>query len=334
MSVRTPNNLFIGSSLELHAGFYQRVLKEASDFKELGNKLVQAAEYERAFRRYDRVNEIAQLLINLPLKEHHLIGQYYLGLCEYSKGIYAVDIFENIAEKSSTKYRLLAMHSLASIERRRGDYDTELAWLLETLKIAPSIQALRGIAILKAIEGNHKAAVKDFETYLPLIRHAGPLPYYDFLNSYAVELGEVGRIYEARNISEIVIHSPFAFAYPEWQDTANDLRGSSRSFVAFAPSRYVPHNVLPMPVREHEVKTQQKSKRARVMSLQKWREKMAKDKTDEPKLTDTRDILMWIMNTYTDEGTTRHQRYKIYEAVMKIMAEGNNPKPDDDTPGA
>jgi len=144
---------------------------------------------------------------------------------------------------------------------------------------------------------------------LPVIKYTPPHIYFDLLNSYAVELGEVGRIYEARNISEIVIHSPFAFAYPEWQDTANDLRGLNRSFVAFKSSRYIPHNVLPMPVREHEVT--QESKPARVMSLQKWKEKMVKDKKDEPEVKDIKNMLMWIMNAYTDDETSDHERYQM-----------------------
>jgi hypothetical protein len=53
--------------------------------------------------------------------------------------------------------------------------------------------------------------------------------YYDCLNSYAVELGEAGRLYEARNVCDLVLASPFAFAYSEWQQTAEDLRGASRS---------------------------------------------------------------------------------------------------------
>jgi tetratricopeptide (TPR) repeat protein len=233
MSVRTPNNFFIDVSLKFQAEFYQRLFKRVSSFKELGNELIRIAEYQQAFRRYDVVNEVAQILINLPLENYKTIGQYYLGLCEYRTGIDPIDIFEHVAETAPSKYRVLAMHSLAAIGTRKEDHDFQLFWLLESLKIAPSIQAFRGVAILKAIEGNHRAAIKDFEKYLHLSRYAEPLVYYDFLNSYAVELGEAGRKDEARNIIKHVLASPFASAYPEWQDTARDLREPNRSFVAF-----------------------------------------------------------------------------------------------------
>jgi hypothetical protein len=109
----------------------------------------------------------------------------------------------------------------------------------------------------------------------------------------------------------------------------------NRSFVAFKPFKDIRRNVLPMPVREHEAEATQEGKPARVMSLQKWKEKMVKDKTDEPEVKNQRDMLMWIMSTYTDDETSDYERYRIYEAVGKIIAERNNPKPDDDdTPGA
>ena len=47
---------------------------------------------------------------------------------------------------------------------------------------------------------------------------------FDYLNSLAVELGEVGRKYEARNVIKHVLESPFTIAYPEWLETADDLK--------------------------------------------------------------------------------------------------------------
>lgn len=115
------------------------------------------------------------------------------------------------------------------------------------------------------------------ENLIPVIKHTDALVYFDFFNSYAVELGESGRIDEARNISESVINSPFAFVYPEWQGTANDLRGKSRSFATFNPSQYIKGDSLLMPEREHEEETKPQSRPARILSLQQWKKKMAKE---------------------------------------------------------
>ena len=101
------------------------------------------------------------------------------------------------------------------------------------------------------MEGFRKSALIDLENLVPIIRHVEPRLYYDFLNSYAFELGEDGRKEEARNVSRIVLASPFTFAYPEWQETANELKEPNRSFVAF---RYIPRKARPMPEHKHEAK--------------------------------------------------------------------------------
>ncbi|MGA9770163.1 MAG: hypothetical protein WBV94_14070 [Blastocatellia bacterium] len=66
------------------------------------------------------------------------------------------------------------------------------------------------------------------ESLVPLIKHASPRLYYDFLNSYAVELGEVGRMDEAENASGLTIASPFAPYYPEWQATFSEIRSNRK----------------------------------------------------------------------------------------------------------
>jgi len=82
----TTTNRFIHFSFE--TGFYQQVVASALSFQELGSKLVRYAENARAFRLTDRVQEAAQILIHLPLKEFQLAGSYYLGWSLYRKGQY------------------------------------------------------------------------------------------------------------------------------------------------------------------------------------------------------------------------------------------------------
>jgi hypothetical protein len=100
------------------------------------------------------------------------------------------------------------------------------------------MQAIRGTSTIRAIEGSHTHAVKDLESILPLIKYAPPRTYFDVLNSYAVELGEVGRKQEARNISRIVLASPLALVYPEWRDTAEDLKPANRAFISVPQIEY------------------------------------------------------------------------------------------------
>jgi len=82
------------------------------------------------------------------------------------------------------------------------------------------------IAIVRSIHGDHKQALKDIENLFPLVsviaKRYPPL-YYSFLNSLAIELGEVGRIQEAKAVCEIAFKSPFAAVYPEFAQTRDEL---------------------------------------------------------------------------------------------------------------
>jgi hypothetical protein len=112
------------------------------------------------------------------------------------------------------------------------NFDSALYFYQEPIKAGKlsiaSIHAIRAISHLKSVEGSHNHAVKDLESVLPLIKYMPPQHYYDFLNSYAVELSEVGRIEEAENISRLTIASPFAPYYPEWQSTYSEIRSSRK----------------------------------------------------------------------------------------------------------
>jgi tetratricopeptide (TPR) repeat protein len=209
------------------------------------------------------VQEASQILINLPLKEFQLIGSYYLGWSLYRNGQYehAEQLLQSVVNQVPAAYQSRAMLSLAGIEAIRQDYDSELKYYVESARasqdLSTTIEAYRGIAIVKAKEGYHSSSLKDFEHLLSLSVKCEPVVREAYLNSYAVELGEAGRIYEARNISRIVLASPFAFAYPEWQETAQDLKESRRSFVAM--NRMNCHNILTMSAIEHG-KTEQEIK--------------------------------------------------------------------------
>jgi len=234
MSVKVASNRFIVSSLVKHAGFYQQLFDGISSIQELGNRLIREAETAYAFRQTDRVEELGLILSNISIKEYSLIGQYYLGWCAYRKGENAQSIFEQVITKSKT-YKIKGLISLAAVEAGKGDYARELELYTEAAKHADNhtnlLTSLRAIAVVKAKEGYQRQALKDLESIAPLIHHASPKTYFDYLNSLAVELGQAGRKEEARNIIKHVLASPFAPAYPEWQETARELRPANRSSI-------------------------------------------------------------------------------------------------------
>ena len=344
MSVKTTSSRFILSSFDWYAGFYQQLIGGISSFEELGSRVVKIAEQAQAFRQYDRVREAAQILANLPIKRYQIIGHYYLGLCELRNGKSPVQIFERVAEYAPARYRALAMYSLAAIEARKQDYEAELSWMLESMKIYPTASVIRGIAVVKSKEGHRNAALKDLENLVPLLQYTDPFVCNDCLNSLAVEYGEAGRKYEAQNIIKYVLASPYAIAYPEWRETAEELKGPNRSFVFIGQSQLRPRNVLSMPAfgRDQGEPPEWAGQPAPVVDYQQWKTRMAKKKKrngNKPvdQMTEG-EMMMEIMNLYTDAKTTNADRRKIYIAVMKAMFEPDKPdtpdEPNDDNPGA
>ena len=144
------------------------------------------------------------------------------------------------------------------------------------------------------------------------------------MNSLAVELGEVGRRYEARNIIRHVLASPLALAYPEWQETAEELKGPNRSFVVIDPSPARMGKLLSMPEPEHAESAIQ-DRPASVINLQVWVKKMGKDKNGEipelPKDMSVADMMIMVMNLMSKEGNaTEEKMQKLLEYATKLFS--------------
>lgn len=218
-------------------------------FTDLGNKLIHQARIAHAFRHTTVVEETATILCSLPIKEYQHAGQYYLAWCALQGSNKDLDnsraALEKVAARATTNYKARAILSLGAVSALKGDSESQLYYYVESIKAARNrdvstiVEAQQGIAILKAREGYHRSALQDLEQLLPLARHSERLVYHDFLNSYAVELTTANRVTEACNITKVILASPFASAYPEWQETLDDVRSKhkKRSIVAISRPR-------------------------------------------------------------------------------------------------
>ena len=243
-----------------HPGFYQQLASDLVTgvhnkqvFAELGDRLVMLAEQSYAFRQLDALEQVSQLLLKLPRSlEYETVGRYYqaLSVQRFGRGDIkqAVRTLEYVVENASPTYRAKAMQSLGTNSCYRGDYQSALSLYREAARFASrsniydayaTLGSQKMAAVINGLEGNHRGAVALLENLLPpaqSVRSSQPHVYYDYLNSLAVELCEVGRFEEARNISHIVVASPFACAYPEWRETREEIelneRRASRSTVA------------------------------------------------------------------------------------------------------
>jgi hypothetical protein len=223
MSRDTDNNRFIVPSMPR---FYQQLLSGIESYQELGNRIIGQIKAAHAFRQIEKVRELSGILINSPIKEYQLAAQYYLAWCQCRESNYDTRMLDRVITQSRG-YRVKALLSRGAFEGYQGNLETASYFYLEAARAKPTLSeyiiAAKSISFIKSLEGFHKSALKDLDNLIPIMRYAEPVVYYDFLNSYAVELGAAGRAYEASNVSSIVLASPFAPAYPEWQDTYADL---------------------------------------------------------------------------------------------------------------
>ena len=322
MSKRTANGLFIDSSIPR---LYQHLVAGIESYRELGSKIIKKIKAAQAFRQAERVRELSRMLTNIPVKEYQLIGQYYALWCDGRESKYDAEALGRIIEQTAI-YKTKAMLSLAAFEGYGGKIESSLHYYAEALKTSPSVSDYivlsRSVAVLKSFEGFHESALRDLENLLPIIRHAEPQVYYDYLNSYSVELAEAGRTNEAANLSRIVMASPFAPYYPEWQETANDLRGGSRSFAVINHSQYVPRNVLLMPVIEH-VKSERVgyNRPARVLNLLQWKKKMGKDEDKDTAPKTRKEMMLRIMDLISEDDLSEHDLEMILKDAEKVVAE-------------
>ena len=289
------------------------------------------------------MKEIGQILFNFPLKQYSSIGAYFLGLalnrCGNGDQDKAKRMFERAVDTAPDKYKAKVILSLAAVLCNTQAYDAALHFYNETIKVVPlsssSVHAIRTIAIIKGMEGHHHASLRDLESLYALSKYAAPHIYFDYLNSLAVEFGEVGRKDEARNIMRLVLASPFTFAYPEWRETAEDLQPSRRSFVAI---NSFPYNVLSLPAREPSELPLIRPKPARVLSFAKWKKKIAKkdkDKEIERQLADLslKDMGFKLLQAIAENRPDEDEMRAILNFAINLFSQPSKP-PDPDKPAS
>jgi tetratricopeptide (TPR) repeat protein len=151
-----------------------------------------------------------------------------VGACYFEKGLY---------DEASRFY----VQATDAASRRHGND------LLTTTNAQWMMAAVRGI------KGDNAGALAELEKLLPIVRLAAsehPWTLYGYVNSLAVELGEVGRIEEAQRASQFALKSAYAPLYPEWRETRDELALKSRrasASVVSVPARPAgPDNVIPL----------------------------------------------------------------------------------------
>jgi len=254
------------SRTKLYQEIAHSFLKAVQTYQEIDDvviRLAGAADHAYAFRDLNVVNCIGRALIDIPSAQQ--LGSYYLGLALSQGGRGDVNragsLFEQVASRGSLHFRARAMLALGTNCYISGNLGPAMSFYRDVLRIAMSDRdfdpvtayfASQMSAVVRSMDGNNRGALADLERMLPLARAAGsvqPFAYYDYLNSLAVEQCEAGSLEQAKRASETALRSPYARAYPNWQETFEEIeykqRRASRSVVAVPKQVQQPEDTLP-----------------------------------------------------------------------------------------
>jgi AraC-like DNA-binding protein len=208
-------------------------------------QLIQSAETSYYLRDIQSQHEIALLLksFGYPFSQ---VGQYYESIYLFRSGQYdkARELLECVADSAPARYRSKALLSLAGVAEHIGRFEESLRLRLQISSDNPVtlLEAQCGMAAQRGIEGDHRAALRDLERFMPfahLIGKRGHPAYITFLNSYAVELAESNRTQEAEQVASVIAASPFISRYPEWQETVAEIAAKRKR----SPFVAVPHEL-------------------------------------------------------------------------------------------
>lgn len=200
-------------------------------------------------------------MLALPIANRlESVARYYQALCTWRRGDVdnARQSLERVVEEASPHYRTRALQIIGLTYHERGEIDAALRFYLAAAKGAAEndlpalIESQRITAVVRSIHGDHKRALADLESLFPSVRAISkhsPVLYYEFLNSLAVELGEVGRLAEAGAALSIALASPFASVYSEWSETRDEIAAKRTSATpSVVAITHAPHvNPAPQP---------------------------------------------------------------------------------------
>jgi tetratricopeptide (TPR) repeat protein len=261
MQKATNNNLFNIEAFSLkgetnhvswHAAFYQlfitkltKAIYDTEDVSSIGNRLVALADHALRVKQTGAVEQIGRLLIQAPLpRPYQSIGDYYRVFASKRRGQaeQARAGFERLAESPDLplKFRARAIQALGISYLESGQEDeavrifaqaTQAASIRYGKDLPTAFNAQSMIAVCRSINGDHQGALSHLESLGPMVRLVTlgePLARYGYANNLAVELGEVGRLEEARRLAASLVRSPYVHLHPEWRETYDEITAKMR----------------------------------------------------------------------------------------------------------
>lgn len=197
-----------------------------------GRKLIQIAEYADSVRAKEVMAQIGARLSTMP-GAYSDAGELFTALALNAPcgRVLADAQLQQLAESNARWVRTRARLALGSNLIEQGDVTGALGLYQSAGREATGCPLLTFcnalmIAVAHGLTGRHSEAIEILNRLSGLARYVGRVyPAYrlDWFNSVAVELNATGHTDEARKVLAPALTSPFARAYPEWCETAQEI---------------------------------------------------------------------------------------------------------------
>lgn len=223
---------------ELSRNILQAIATANESFEQATARLIRLADLAYGQRDYEALPELGDALAAIPFAPARRAAVYYQAVLMKRTGQ-----LDTAASMLATISAPRALLTLGTIEETRGNC-TEAARLhVEAMRAGRGVDpftvtgAAMQLATIRAVEGDHAGALYGFQSLWPMVRTVAKSHPYLFAvwhNAVAVELAELGRVDEARAAVAVATASPVANRYPEFEQTAAELRQAEAARVVVA----------------------------------------------------------------------------------------------------
>jgi len=219
------------------AELFSAILKAGSTVQSssvgLAYHLAELARQSVLLGERDSANAAGQAILELPLPSSvHSIGTYYTGLQGNSSTEELRTTLAKLADQTAPGLRERVVLQYARTYLNSGDIKSATYYYLEAARISAHVEALshlqahRLLAVCLSANGDHVGALNHLNRLRPSIenvRRIYPLEYYAYLNSLAVELGQLSRTAEAKGVISLPLSSSVSRRFPDWFETQREL---------------------------------------------------------------------------------------------------------------
>lgn len=198
--------------------------------------ILEVANRASAYYQFDLITELLPFLRNSQDSTIRLRASYFEALVrafasEDTRRRGKVEL-QALALYADPEIRARSLLSLGALAFNEQDYGASRKLYHEAASIAAGgntlilARALKYKATVAAVSGYHSEALRALESIGKMAIHLARIDslfYFDWLNSYSLELGEVGRFDEALGAARIVAASPASRIMPSWGQSYGEI---------------------------------------------------------------------------------------------------------------